>query len=255
MKPARRFTSNVAPLKVVGALSGALVALAGGSCSSEAPSGATASESVRGSAGSGASSAASLDSNALSAEPSGPRGSGTGVGFTVPADAEVCKESLSFSVPGCSCVPPARQTCWTGPAQKRNVGGCRDGIQTCLGPGEVGAWGPCEGEVLTCASPDGGTPAAETPVPSGACPCTPGVTIGCSEDCEALIICSLSGYKTCQPDGTWGTCRETNDPTGALGNLLGCRSVLHGCFPANEEGVYTGDCSQVFACGHAPGVQ
>ena len=39
---------------------------------------------------------------------------------------------------------------------------------------------------------------------------------------------------------------------GALGNVLGCRNMLHACFLGTGQGIFTGDCSQAFACGHPP---
>lgn len=222
------------------------VVVAATSCASEAPSDGGAGKPVMDSTGVEPSSSVSSAAEAPTLRPT----AGAASVFTVPAGAAVCNESLSFSVPGCACNAPASQACWTGPQGLRNVGACHDGVQTCRLSGEFGSWGPCEGEELSCGG-DAGTP-TEAPELVGSCPCIPGTTIGCSEDCEALIICSLSGYKTCLPDGTWGPCRETRDISGALENLLGCRSLLHGCFPGNEAGIYSGDCSQAFTCGHAP---
>lgn len=182
----------------------------------------------------------------------GGAGPSLGGGFTVPPNAAICDETLPFKVPGCGCSGPQTVPCWTGPADKRNVGQCHDGLQRCVNSGELYVWGACEGEEFTCETGTGGEPDPGDPA-NEPCKCKPGTTIGCSEDCEALIVCSLSGYKTCQPDGTWGMCRETNDLSGAIGNLLGCRNVFNGCFPGNEEGLYSGDCSSVFTCGHVPG--
>ncbi len=44
---------------------------------------------------------------------------------------------------GCSCIVGQMQPCYTGPPSTRNVGECRDGMQSCDG----GVWGPCLGEV------------------------------------------------------------------------------------------------------------
>ncbi len=192
-------------------------------------------------------------------------GSSTGgsadVPFTVTPQATVCQQDLLFKVPGCSCQPGTPdQACWTGPPNERHVDHCRDGVQKCTGK-EIAQWGPCEGEVLTChyppehidaGTPDAGKTDAGTPPP---CSCVPGVTVGCDEDCQTLVICSLTGYKTCQPDGTWGACHETTDLAGIVNNVLGCRNWLHGCLPGADDGVFTGDCSQAFTCGHPPGTQ
>lgn len=181
--------------------------------------------------------------------------SDAGAPFTVGPQATVCQQDLPFKVPGCSCDPGTpQQACWTGPPNDRHVDHCKDGVQQCAGQGEFAQWGPCEGEQLLCHYPpehiDGGTTADSGAPPP--CTCVPGATIGCDEDCQTLVICSLSGYKTCQPDGTWGACHETTDPD-ILKNLLGCRNWLHGCLPGNTEGAFTGDCSQAYTCGKAPG--
>jgi hypothetical protein len=184
-----------------------------------------------------------------------------GSAFMVSRDAAVCQDDLAFKVPGCSCHGEPNQACWTGQANMRNVGQCHDGLQKCSGDGEFDVWGPCEGENLSCDTGDAAQPedaaqldgAVQPDAGGGVCLCVPGVTIGCDEDCEAHIICSLSGYKTCLPDGTWGTCHETANLAGATGNLTGCRNVLHGCGLGAEEGLFTGDCSGAFTCGKAPG--
>jgi hypothetical protein len=192
--------------------------------------------------------------------------SSTTMTFTVTPEAKICQEDLLFKVPGCSCEPGTPdKACWTGPPNERHTGHCKDGVQKCLGK-EIAQWGPCEGETLLCKYPpehvdagthdagttDSGTPPPPPPPPPG-CECIPGKTIACDEDCQTLVICSLTGYKTCQPDGTWGPCHETTDLGGIVNNVLGCRNWLHGCLPGAEEGVYTGDCSQAFTCGHPPG--
>ena len=175
--------------------------------------------------------------------------------FTVGHDAQVCKEEgLPVKVPGCSCAPgTADRACWTGPPNMRNVGHCHDGVQHCVGEKEFAAWDQCTGEDHTCeweehidaGEPDSGPPPGYS--------CIPGKSIGCDEDCETLVICSLTGYKTCQPDGTWGPCHETADILGVVNNVLGCRNWLHGCLVPGAEGFYTGDCSQAYTCGKAPG--
>jgi len=46
---------------------------------------------------------------------------------------------------GCPCNPGDMQACYTGTAETRNVGACKDGKQVCV---DVDTWGPCEGDVL-----------------------------------------------------------------------------------------------------------
>lgn len=52
--------------------------------------------------------------------------------------------------PGCACSTiGATAPCWTGLRRHRNLGICQDGVTTCIRQNELlGAWGPCEGEVL-----------------------------------------------------------------------------------------------------------
>ena len=68
------------------------------------------------------------------------------------AAAEVCNDGLDNNCNGtideaCPCVPGDVQRCFRGPPGRRNVGACVDGQQTCVGDGEFGAWGACEGGI------------------------------------------------------------------------------------------------------------
>lgn len=187
----------------------------------------------------------------------------------------------------CACSEPgATRACWTGPAQQRGAGNCRDGKQTCNAHGaEFTTWGACEGQQLDCGVADAGPPPE--------CGCIPGSMVSCDEDCSANIFCSGTAAKTCLPDGTWSACKETVDNSaaqaainsvlgdggiaGVLGtnnsafcaglmatntsgisvlgvNALGltCRNIYHGCCSSKTEGMYAGDCDKLFSCGHAP---
>jgi hypothetical protein len=170
-----------------------------------------------------------------------------GPGFAVPEDSKVCDVDLPFKPPGCPCDIGDTTACWTGPADQRGMGQCKDGVQTCVGGQEFATWGACEGQVLDCGEPPPDPPEEE-------CLCVPGAIVGCDEDCEALVFCAPSSTKVCQPDGTFGPCREALLPTPDT-NLLGCINVFHGCFAENDQGVYVGDCSKAFTCGHPPSSQ
>jgi hypothetical protein len=199
-------------------------------------------------------------------------------------DAAACSANSVDHASGCSCAQADRTaSCWTGSPEQRHLGKCHDGTQVCAGHGEFLTWGPCSGEEHDCGEVDAGKPA-----PDGGCGCVPGAVIECDEDCAVGLFCSITASKTCQPDGTWGPCRETGSPgVISIGGLLGdsglgglaaaafcpgdsglvpisspglpgdtaCRNVYHGCCPSSEsayEGMYTGDCSSKFTCGHPP---
>ncbi len=48
---------------------------------------------------------------------------------------------------GCSCTPGYVQPCFRGPPGRRGVGACADGMQRCIGSGEFGTLGACEGGI------------------------------------------------------------------------------------------------------------
>lgn len=48
---------------------------------------------------------------------------------------------------GCWCSPGSVKPCFAGPPSRRNVGACRDGMQTCEGRGGTGHWGACLGGI------------------------------------------------------------------------------------------------------------
>jgi len=169
-----------------------------------------------------------------------------GGGVTIPSNSPLCGNTgdLPYQVAGCPCELGETQACWTGPGVNRYLRDCKDGTQTCQPAGEFGTWGPCEGQVLDCGEP---------PPDPEVCQCIPGTVIGCDEDCEAFVLCMPFASKECQPDGTWGPCRETllpNEDSKALG--IDCFNLFHGCFAENPDGNYTGDCSNAFTCGHPP---
>lgn len=171
---------------------------------------------------------------------------GGGLGsLPVGADSPACSANLPFHPPGCPCGDKDDvASCWSGPPGKRNVGRCHDGKQQCGLNGELRAWQACAGEELDCGEvPDAGAPEE--------CECVPGTKILCSEDCEQFIICSLTGTKTCQPDGTWGPCTEQF--LAGLEGVIACKNLYYKCL-FDYEGIYVGDCNSTFTCGHPPGL-
>jgi hypothetical protein len=208
--------------------------------SGAAASGAAGSSGVGGSSGAGS-------TNAVNPMSSGPLEAGDGE----------CDADLTYEVEGCPCRAGETAACWTGSAADRNIRECHDGLQVCENNGEFSTWGACVGEELECGEPplDAGVP-PEDPPPTTGCACIPGAVVQCSEDCTALIICSLTATKTCLPDRTWSPCREDLN---AVLDLPGfqCRNMFHGCLSAPEDAqgqgeAYVGDCSKQFECGMAP---
>ncbi len=67
-------------------------------------------------------------------------------------DREICDDGLDNNCngrvdEGCLCVPGRVQRCFAGPPERRGVGACQDGMQTCQGSGEFGCWGECNGGI------------------------------------------------------------------------------------------------------------
>ncbi len=67
-------------------------------------------------------------------------------------DPEICGNGLDDNCDGridegCPCTPGAVQPCFQGPPGKRNIGGCTDGTQTCIGSAEFGSWDVCVGSI------------------------------------------------------------------------------------------------------------
>lgn len=100
------------------------------------------------------------------------------------------------------------RTCYNGPAQTRNVGICREGMQTCTG----GRWSPCAGEVLPEASESCSDPSDMqldhncNGVLAEGCACQPGSSRPCFDGPAALIgtgIC-VAGVQQCEGAGELG---------------------------------------------------
>jgi hypothetical protein len=89
--------------------------------------------------------------------------------------------SCSGTQPGCLCATVGQtEACWTGPANQRHVGACRDGTTTCTHSGEFAQWSACVGQVLNCVG-DGGMPPPPPPQDAGFMPppqsCLPGSSL------------------------------------------------------------------------------
>jgi hypothetical protein len=236
--------ANVSPLRR-GLVAALLLSVAACSSSPESPP----SGSPGTSQDAGAALADEADASAASApgpHDRNPALADAAVVIEVPADASVCGANLPFKPPGCACSSGESAPCWTGPADQRYLGKCKDGVQKCSAAQEFGVWGACEGEVLDCGEPPKDPPVEEE------CKCIPGTVVGCDEDCTAFVFCAPFSTKVCQPDGKFGPCRESLLPT-LESNAKLCLNVFHGCLPGNFEGVWVGDCNSPFTCGHPPG--
>ncbi len=65
---------------------------------------------------------------------------------------EVCGDGLDNNCDGsadegCPCTPGEVQRCFKGPPGRRGIGACQDGMQRCMGSGEFGTWGSCDGGI------------------------------------------------------------------------------------------------------------
>ncbi|MDD9952431.1 MAG: SBBP repeat-containing protein [Zetaproteobacteria bacterium] len=150
---------------------------------------------------------------------------------------------------------PLSQSCWDGDHQKRGVGECKDGTQTCTN----GSWGKCEGQVKpkdenTCpADPKDRKDLNCNGTVGDGCPCTPKATRACGP--PKVGICKR-GEQTCGDSGKWGECNgatlpatescngKDDDCDGRTDNKPGSQdSLTKSCYsgkPASTQGV--GEC-------------
>lgn len=127
------------------------------------------------------------------------------VGATVPSD-EICTPENAIAQnedcddqtdEGCECRSGETRSCWSGRADRMNVGRCRAGTQTC----ENGAFGPCVGEIdaerESCANPN------------------------VDDDCNGVMDDVPSLGSRCQVSGAQGPCA-----TGTLRCAAGSTSLV-----------------------------
>ena len=121
---------------------------------------------------------------------------------------------------GCACRADDTRGCYTGPAASRNVGACRDGVQTCAaGTGSIGsAWGTCAGEVLPATEACDGVDNDCNGTVDDGCTCTPGSTRECygGPAGTAGVGRCHGGTQSCSTaDGAaaWGACTSQELPT------------------------------------------
>jgi hypothetical protein len=170
-----------------------------------------------------------------------------------------CDGQVNEDGPGCVCKPGVTEACYTGPAQTRNTGACKDGSWTCNALGS--AWSNCDGQVLpsgeTCLTPVDDDCDGEVNEAGGAgCACTPSSTAPCyggPPGTENVGPCK-AGTQTCDAMGTgYGPCTGDvvpapdactdsidNDCNGVAndGVLAGAAGCV--CFPSAVSTCYTG---------------
>jgi len=144
------------------------------------------------------------------------------VGAQLP-NAELCdgrdNDCDGFPDEDCGCEQGTGQACYGGPEGTRNVGECRDGLQSCLAgdEGETAAWGECLGwngpHTDTC---DGLDNDCDGTTDQG-CVCLPGTVQACYDGpagTRSVGPCR-DGTQTCSANLTgseWGPCTGESLP-------------------------------------------
>jgi len=116
---------------------------------------------------------------------------------------------------GCTCTPGTTQACWSGPAERRNKGACKDGMQACTQYGEFYSWGQCVGEVLPSPEVPGNAVDEDCDGDSGG-PCQPLLAYedcwsGLDDDCNGLADCADPACASVCNCGTTEICGDGVD--------------------------------------------
>jgi hypothetical protein len=174
-----------------------------------------------------------------------------GDGGLVPQDSSVLTgdgsaahecDPMSLDQDGCPCpTMGSTRACYTGPPPTRNVGQCKDGMQTCQGSNEFPQWGPCTGSVLpgppvcdgTVDASCNGKIGCNNPICASTPICNMGCTTGQTRPCyngptgtENVGVCK-DGTQTCA-NNVWGACTGEVDPAPWNPSFC-CDAVDHEC--------------------------
>lgn len=152
---------------------------------------------------------------------SGGKWSGACVGETLPAAKEICDDKQDNNCngqvdEGCGpCQQGDTRSCYTGPPNTRNIGICRDGVQSC----QNGQWGLCQGEVKptteTCDNQDNDCNGQIDDAANCQKACQNGQTRPCYNgpaNTQGVGICK-AGVEVCANNQWSGTCQGAVVPS------------------------------------------
>lgn len=138
---------------------------------------------------------------------------------------------------GCVCSAGATQACWSGPAERRNVGQCKDGVQGCQNYGEFASWGQCVGEVLPSVEVPGNGIDEDCDGDDPGGPCVPTSTY---ESCSSGKDDDCNGLQDCQDPACASVCNCVQENCGDgqdndCDNQVDCKDAdcvqATGCIP------------------------
>lgn len=128
-----------------------------------------------------------------------------------PTGSPECNAS-SGDMAGCACDPGTTRSCYTGPADTRSVGVCKDGVQECKSTAELGGgWGPCSGAIAPSNEDCRGT---------------------VDTNCNGKIGCddpTCASDKSCQPDCTDGDTKPCYTGPAGTANVGICTPGVNTC--------------------------